>query len=56
MMLELRLATPLTDNEIVPATTFKEFRARPNTQEAIIYQKFYIKSFLFSSCLKLTSC
>lgn len=38
-MFELRLVTPLTDNETVPTTTFKEFRARPNTQEAVIFPK-----------------
>jgi len=33
----LRLDTPFDDNETDPATTFKEFRARPNTQVPDIF-------------------
>lgn len=37
-MFELRLDTPFANNEIDPATAFKEFRARPYTQAANIVE------------------
>jgi hypothetical protein len=41
IILVLRLATPFADNDTDPATTFKEFRARPNTQVPDIF-KYYV--------------